>query len=149
MNNKPTYAIRIKEIMANMPSSLNTKKEIDLYYNSAIKNIKEEYKKKKKGVSKKQVKKLIKIDIEENTKDQDIPNINNDIIIVKTVTPNPQIDSQFTKNIKAVYDIIINNKQKVIKKIRYININLIKLSFCEEIIYTAFRIRKRWSMNLT
>ena len=36
MSIKTTYAIRIKEIMANMPASLNTKKEFDDYYNNAF-----------------------------------------------------------------------------------------------------------------
>ena len=132
MSSKTTYAIRIKEIMANMPTTLNTKKEIDDYYNNAFKNLKI----KKKAAPKKQVKKLE----EQNTKSN---NINLTIVYNVTIINKPQIESQFTKNIKAIYDIIINNKQKLIKKINYININLVKLSFCEEIIYTAFRIRKK------
>lgn len=120
-----------------MPTTLNTKKEIDDYYYNACKNLKI----KNKRVQKKEVKKLK----EQNTKSN---NINLTIVYNVTIINKPQIESQFTKNIKAIYDIIINNKQKLIKKIKYINTNLVKLSFCEEIIYTAFRIRKRWSMRL-
>jgi len=119
--------------MANMPTSLNTKKEIDYYYNNACKNLKRN----NKTVQKKEFKKLE----DQNTKSSS--NINLTIIYNVTIINKPQIESQFTKNIKATYDIIINNKEKLIKKIRYINTNLVKLSFCEEIIYTAFRIRKR------
>lgn len=56
-----TLAIRIKEIMANMPNSINTKKEIDEYYKNAMKDIKEknkEDKKEKKALPKKRVKKV-------------------------------------------------------------------------------------------
>jgi len=139
MSSKTTYAISIKEIMANMPTTLNTKKEIDDYYYNACKNLKI----KNKRVQKKEVKKLK----EQNTKTKS-NNINLTIVYNVTIINKPQIESQFTKNIKAIYDIIINNKQKLIKKIKYINTNLVKLSFCEEIIYTAFRIRKRWPMRL-
>ena len=138
MSSKTTYAIRIKEIMGNMPTSLNTKKEIDDYYYNACKNLKIKNKR-----APKELKKLK----EQNTKTKS-NNINLTIVYNVTIINKPQIESQFTKNIKAIYDIIINNKQKLIKKIKYINTNLVKFSFCEEIIYTAFRIRKRWSMSL-
>lgn len=116
-----------------MPTSLNTKKEIDNYYNNACKNLKI----KNKRVPKKEIKKLKEQNSESN-------NINLTIVYNVTIINKPQIESQFTKNIKATYDIIINNKEKLIKKIRYTNTNLVKLSFCEEIIYTAFRIRKKY-----
>jgi len=43
-----TFAMRVKEIMANMPDSLDTKKEIDEYYKNAMKDIKEKNKEEKK-----------------------------------------------------------------------------------------------------
>jgi hypothetical protein len=119
MNRKTTYAVCIKKSMANMPTSLNTKKEIDNYYNNAYKKLNF----KNKRVPKKKVKKLE----EQNTKSN---NINFTIVYNVTIINKPQIESQFTKNIKAIYDIILNNKQKLIKKIKYINTNLVKLSFC-------------------
>jgi len=56
-----TLAMRIKEVMVNMPDSLDTKKEIDEYYKNAMKDIKEknkEDKKEKKALPKKRVKKV-------------------------------------------------------------------------------------------
>ena len=56
-----TLAMRIKEIMVNMPDSLDTKKEIDEYYKNAMKDIKEknkEDKKEKKALPKKRAKKV-------------------------------------------------------------------------------------------
>ena len=56
-----TLAMRIKEVMVNMPDSLDTKKEIDEYYKNAMKDIKEknkEDKKIKKAVPKKRAKKV-------------------------------------------------------------------------------------------
>ena len=56
-----TLAMRIKEVMVNMPDSLDTKKEIDEYYKNAMKDIKEknkEDKKIKKALPKKRVKKV-------------------------------------------------------------------------------------------
>ena len=56
-----TLAMRIKEVMVNMPDSLDTKKEIDEYYKNAMKDIKEknkEDKKVKKALPKKRVKKV-------------------------------------------------------------------------------------------
>ena len=56
-----TLAMRIKEIMVNIPDSLDTKKEIDEYYKNAMKDIKEknkEDKKEKKALPKKRAKKV-------------------------------------------------------------------------------------------
>ena len=56
-----TLAMRIKEVMVNMPDSLDTKKEIDEYYKNAMKDIKEknkEDKKIKKAEPKKRTKKV-------------------------------------------------------------------------------------------
>jgi len=56
-----TFAMRIKEVMVNMPDNLDTKKEIDEYYKNAMKDIKDknkEDKKEKKMEPKKRVKKL-------------------------------------------------------------------------------------------
>jgi len=43
-----TFAMRVKEIMINMPDNLDTKKEIDEYYKNAMKDIKEKNKEEKK-----------------------------------------------------------------------------------------------------
>lgn len=43
-----TYATYIKELMANMPDDLDNKKEIDLYYKTAIKATKEKMKEENK-----------------------------------------------------------------------------------------------------
>ena len=55
-----TFAMRIKEVMVNMPDNLDTKKEVDEYYKNAMKDIKEknkEDKKEKKVEPKKRAKK--------------------------------------------------------------------------------------------
>ena len=60
-----TFAMRVKEIMVNMPDNLDTKKEVDEYYKNAMKDIKEknsEVKKEKKAtktaIPKKRAKKV-------------------------------------------------------------------------------------------
>ena len=56
-----TIAMRIKEVMVNMPDNLDTKKEVDEYYKNAMKDIKEknkEDKKEKKALPKKRAKKV-------------------------------------------------------------------------------------------
>ena len=60
-----TFAMRVKEIMVNMPDNLDTKKEIDEYYKNAMKDIKEKNKEEKKekkatktAIPKKRVKKV-------------------------------------------------------------------------------------------
>ena len=60
-----TFAMRVKEIMVNMPDNLDTKKEIDEYYKNAMKDIKEknkeekkEKKEKKAAIPKKRAKKV-------------------------------------------------------------------------------------------
>jgi len=67
-----TFAMRIKEIMVNMPDNLDTKKEIDEYYKNAMKDIKEknkeekkEKKEKKAAIPKKRAKK-VEVDDEGN-----------------------------------------------------------------------------------
>ena len=44
-----TFAALIKEAIANMPDTLNSKKEIDEYYKKAIKDVKEKVKEENKG----------------------------------------------------------------------------------------------------
>jgi len=55
-----TFAMRIKEIMGNMPDTLNTKKEIDEYFKNAMKDIKDTIKENKtqKAPAKKRIKKV-------------------------------------------------------------------------------------------
>ncbi len=63
-----TFAMRIKEVIVNMPDNLDTKKEVDEYYKNAMKNIKEknkEDKKEKKAEPKKRTKK-VEVDDEGN-----------------------------------------------------------------------------------
>jgi non-homologous end joining protein Ku len=44
-----SFAVLIKEAMANMPDSLNTKKEIDEYYKKVMKEINDKMKEEKKA----------------------------------------------------------------------------------------------------
>ena len=66
-----TFAMRVKEIMVNMPDNLDTKKEIDEYYKNAMKDIKEKNKEEKKekkatkAIPKKRAKK-VEVDDEGN-----------------------------------------------------------------------------------
>ena len=67
-----TFAMRVKEIMVNMPDNLDTKKEVDEYYKNAMKDIKEKNKEEKKekkatktAIPKKRVKK-VEVDDEGN-----------------------------------------------------------------------------------
>ena len=63
-----TFAMRIKEIMGNMPDTLNTKKEIDEYFKNAMKEIKDSIKENKtqKAHAKKRTK---KVDVDEDGND--------------------------------------------------------------------------------
>ena len=72
-----TFAMRVKEIMINMPDNLDTKKEVDEYYKNAMKDIKEKNKEEKK--EKKATKALPK----KRTKKVDVDDDGNEIEKVK------------------------------------------------------------------
>ena len=72
-----TLAMRIKEIMVNMPDSLDTKKEVDEYYKNAMKDIKEKNKEDKKE------KKVKKAEPKKRTKKVEVDDEGNEIVKVK------------------------------------------------------------------
>ncbi len=79
-----TFAMRVKEIMNNMPDSLDTKKEIDEYYKNAMKDIKEKNKEEKKE------KKANKALPKKRTKKVDVDDDGNEIVKVKRPLNNYQ-----------------------------------------------------------
>ena len=94
MSANNTYATLIKEIMAKMPDDLENKKEIDLYYKNAKKEIKEKMKEDKnaaKAVPTKRVKRVKKVEVDSD---------GNEIVKVK---------KPLTKYLKFIQD----NRQKV------------------------------------
>jgi hypothetical protein len=128
-----TLSMRIKEVMVNMPVSLNTKKEIDEYFKNAMKNMKKE-----KVVAVKAAKpvKAIKPVKEATSLRKQITIIDN----------NPQIISIFAKDIETTVELLRSNKELLKKRRLYIYkppIVCKRQSFCDEIIATAYRINKR------
>ena len=137
-----TLAMRIKEIMANMPDSIKTKKEIDEYYKNAMKDIKKTNSEIKKVIAKKSVK---------ITKKDDIVNIpkKSPVVVISKInayTPNLQDTcntvSQFTKDIEKIAELV---KSKKINKKGY---RLIyncddEPSFSTKILVAAHKINKR------
>jgi hypothetical protein len=122
-----TIAMRIKEVMANMPISLNTKKEIDEYFKNTMKNMKKE-----KVVAAKAVKPAKKA-----------TSLPKQITIIDN---KPQVISTFTKDIATTAELLINNKELIRKRRLYLYRPAIvskRQSFCDEIIATAYRINKR------
>lgn len=138
-----TLAMRIKEIMANMPNNINTKKEIDDYYNNAMKDIKKNNSEIKKVIAKKNDK-ITKKDDSIN-----IPKILHVVVISKINAVTPKIQdstynkiSQFTKDIERIAELV---KSKKINKKGY---RLIyncdaEPSFSTNILVTAHKINKR------
>ena len=59
-----TFAMRIKEVMVNMPDNLDTKKEIDEYYKNAMKDIKDKNKEDKKEKKMEPKKRAKKVDVD-------------------------------------------------------------------------------------
>jgi hypothetical protein len=119
-----TLAMRIKEVMANMPISLNTKKEIDEYFKNAMKNMKKE--------------KVVKVVVAKKA-----TSLPKQITIIDN---KPQVISTFTKDIATTAELLINNKELIRKKRLYLYRPAIvskRQSFCDEIIATAYRINKR------
>lgn len=116
--------MRLKEVMANMPATLTTKKEIDTYYKNAIKEI---TKKEKKAKPAKPV-----------------------ILVIPLTQPaspaNCDILSKFTKDITETTELLRTNKELIKKQRRHLYKPPIvskRQSFCDEIIATAYRINKR------
>jgi hypothetical protein len=125
-----TLAMRIKEVMSNMPISLNTKKEIDEYFKNAMKNMKKE--------------KVVKVVVAKAAKAaKAATSLPKQITIIDN---KPQVISTFTKDIATTAELLINNKELIKKRQSYIYKRPIvskRQSFCDEIIATAYRINKR------
>lgn len=120
--------MRLKEVIANMPSTLTTKKEIDAYYKNAIKEI---TKKEKKAKPANKVAKPI-------------------ILVIPLTQPaspaNCDILSKFTKDITETAELLRTNKELIKKQRRHLYKPPIvskRQSFCDDIIATAYRINKR------
>ena len=79
-----TFAMRVKEIMVNMPDNLDTKKEVDEYYKNAMKDIKEKNKEEKKE------KKATKAIPKKRAKKVEVDNDGNEIEKVKRPLNNYQ-----------------------------------------------------------
>jgi hypothetical protein len=156
-----TLAMRIKEIMANMPDSINTKKGIDDYYNNAMKDIKKTNSEIKKVIAKRSTKISKKVTtvgsfdnkeqpviVSEFTKNINIPN-KSPVVISKINVEKPKIQdtahnkvSQFSKYIEETAELV---KSKKINKKGY---KLIynyddEPSFSTNILVTAHKINKR------
>lgn len=113
-----TIAMRLKQVLANMPATLTTKKEIDAYYKNAIKEIT------------KKAKPVILV-----------------IPLTQPASPaNLYTLSKFTKNITETAELLRTNKELIKKQKRHLYKPPIvskRQSFCDEIIATAYRINKR------
>jgi hypothetical protein len=113
--------MRLKEVMANMPATLTTKKEIDAYYKNAIKEITKKAKPAKPVI----------------------------LVIPLTQPASPakcDILSKFTKDITETAELLRTNKELIKKQRRHLYKPPIvskRQSFCDEIIATAYRINKR------
>jgi hypothetical protein len=111
-----TLAMRIKEIMANMPDSINTIKGIDEYYKNAMMiDIKKTNSKFTKVIAKKNDKTSKKYDIPNIPNKSPIiviSNINTVIPIIQDTTCNKV--SQFTKDIEKTTELV--KSKKIIKK---------------------------------
>ena len=128
MSSELTYAMRIKEIMANMPITLQTKKEIDEYYKNAMKYI---------------------------TKKEKVPKVPKTakatISLPKNISVIENKPSKFAEDIAEMAEILRTNKELLKERRRNIYkrpIVLVKQSFCVEIIATAYRINKRLRESL-
>jgi hypothetical protein len=135
-----TLAMRIKEIMTNMPDSINTKKGINEYYKNSMMMIID---------IKKTNSKIIKIIAKSNKNYQQNNSIElpekstvlviNDIVLkVQDTTYNK---SQFTKDIEKTAELLKNKK---INKKEYISIYNydIETSFATKILVAAYKINK-------
>ena len=116
--------MRLKQVLANMPATLTTKKEIDAYYKNAIKEIT------KPAKPAKPAKPVILV-----------------IPLTQPASPaNCDILSKFTKDITETAELLRTNKELIKKQRRHLYKPPIiskRQSFCDEIIATAYRINKR------
>ena len=143
-----TLAMRIKEIMANMPDSINTKKGIDEYYKNAMMiDIKKTNNKNIKVIAKKS---------DKTSKKDNIPNIPNKSAVVVisnindvvpkiqdiTITTTCNKVSQFTKDIEKTTELV--KSKKINKKEYKIIYNYDdEPSFSTNILVAAHKINKR------
>jgi hypothetical protein len=129
--------MRIKEIMANMPITLQTKKEIDEYYKNAMKDIT----KKEKATKAPKVAKAAKA-----------PKVAKAAIsLPKNISVIENKPSKFAEDIAEMAEILRTNKELLKERrggIYKRPIVLVKQSFCVEIIATAYRINKRLRESL-
>lgn len=144
-----TLAMRIKEIMANMPDSINTKKGIDEYYKNAMMiDIKKTNSKNTKVIAKKSDKNSKKdniiniINIPNKSPVVVISNINDVVPKIQDTTTTCNKVSQFTKDIEKTTELV---KSKKINKKGY---NMIynyddEPSFTTKILVAAHKINKR------
>lgn len=140
MSSELTYAMRIKDIMANMPITLQTKKEIDEYYKNAMKYIT----KKEKATKVPKASKVPKV-----PKATKVPKAA--ISLPKNISVIENKPSKFAEDIAEMAEILRTNKE-LLKERRGNTykrpIVLVKQSFCVEIIATAYRINKRLRESL-
>ena len=144
-----TLAMRIKEIMANMPDSINTKKGIDEYYKNAMMiDMKKTNSKNTKVIAKKSDKNSKKdniiniINIINKSPVVVISNINDVVPKIQDTTTTCNKVSQFTKDIEKTTELV---KSKKINKKGYKMIYNYddEPSFSTNILVAAHKINKR------
>jgi hypothetical protein len=136
-----TLAMRIKEIMTNMPDSINTKKGINEYYKNSmmmIIDIKKTNSKIIKIIAKKSNKNYQQNDSIELPEKSTVLVISDIVLKVQDTTYNK---SQFTKDIEKTAELLKNKK---INKKEYISIYNydIETSFATKILVAAYKINK-------
>ena len=136
-----TLAMRIKEIMTNMPDSINTKKGINEYYKNSmmmIIDIKKTNSKIIKIIAKKSNKNYQQNDSIELPEKSTVLVISDIVLKVQDTTYNK---SQFTKDIEKTAELLKNKK---INKKEYISIYNydIETSFATNILVAAYKINK-------
>ena len=136
-----TLAMRIKEIMTNMPDSINTKKGINEYYKNSmmmIIDIKKTNSKIIKIIAKKSNKNYQQNDSIELPEKSTFLVISDIVLKVQDTTYNK---SQFTKDIEKTAELLKNKK---INKKEYISIYNydIETSFATKILVAAYKINK-------
>jgi hypothetical protein len=147
--------MRIKEIMANMPITLQTKKEIDEYYKNAMKDITKKEKATKVPKAPKAPKATKVPKAPKATKVPKAPKATKvpkaAISLPKNISVIENKPSKFAEDIAEMAEILRTNKE-LLKERRGNTykrpIVLVKQSFCVEIIATAYRINKRLRESL-